>query len=122
MVRREGAVPEVFMEMFNNIISGTNLELSLESLARQYNLHPTYISNKFKSHFGISPIMLSRRVQIQRAIDLLYHQGKPVGEVALALGYKDVCTFTRFFTAQTGTAPSRISQTITIVGITPKYY
>ena len=121
-LRQEGAVPEAFMEMFSTIISGTNTELSLEALARRYNLHPTYISNKFKSFFGISPIQLARKVQIQRAIDLLYHQGKPVGEVALALGFKDVSTFTRFFTAQTGTAPSRISKTSAVLGITPKYY
>lgn len=102
----ENAVPELFMEIFGAVIS-SNTQVSLKQLAERFSMHPTYISNKFTQYFGIAPIQLARKMQVQQAIQLLCHQGKTVSETAAILGYKDLSTFTRFFISQTGMPPSK---------------
>lgn len=101
-------VPSIFCEILETIISGENNSLSLPYFAEKYNLHPTYISNRFTQYFGISPIRLHRKLQLERAAQILESSDKTVGEVAEMFGFNDISTFSRHFKAVMGFSPSNI--------------
>jgi AraC-like DNA-binding protein len=103
-------IPECFQEMLEIILSLRQPELSLDVLAKRFNMHPTYLSNRFSSYYGIAPIALHRKVLLKRAKDMLAVRGMTVGEVAEALGFKSASVFSRFFTAKLGVPPSKIRQ------------
>jgi len=103
-------IPECFQEMLEIILSLRQPELSLDVFAKRFNMHPTYLSNRFSSYYGIAPIALHRKVLLKRAQDMLAVRGMTVGEVAEALGFKSASVFSRFFTSKLGVPPSRIRQ------------
>ncbi len=103
-------VPDIFLDMLNTVATGNAREVSLSALSEKYNLHPTYISNKFKEYFGISPIRFHQDMLINRARQMLLYQCLPVSEVADALGYVDLSAFSRMFTNRTGIAPSKYAK------------
>ena len=105
------SVPDDFKQMIQDVITATEQRLSLSDLARQYNLNATYLSNRFKAYFGISPIAMHRQLQVERAKYLLGTKHLSVGEVAERLGYTDPAVFSRFFTQKAGIAPSQVTDT-----------
>jgi len=103
-------VPPVFCEMLESIISGSSESVSLHSFSEKYNMHPTYISNRFSEYFGISPIRLHRKLQLERAMQVLESTDKTVGEVAEMFGFSDISTFSRQFKAVMGVSPSHVRE------------
>lgn len=102
------AVPDDFYTMLEAIITGNdNEDVSLEAFSKRFNLHPTYISNRFSKLFGITPIALFRQIQVQRATSMLTDRNMSVGDVAAALGFKDSSTFSRFYSSKTGKSPTQ---------------
>ena len=59
-------IPEVFMDIFDDISRMPTAGMNLKTLAEKYHMNPTYISNKFKEYFGISPIFLQRNMLLRR--------------------------------------------------------
>lgn len=109
--QRRLEAPDNFYTMLEEIIACKDDEsISLELFAEKYNMHPTYISNHFKLIFGISPIALFREIQVQRATYMLTDKNMSVSDVANTLGFKDISTFSRFYTAKMGKAPSKVAQ------------
>lgn len=102
-------IPEPFRGILEYILSSDNSELSLLELSSRFGLHPTYISNRFKRFFGVSPVLLHRQVLIQRAKDKLSVEGMTVSEVSDKLGFSSVSVFSRFFTTHTGCPPSQFT-------------
>ena len=102
------SMPDCFREMLVIILNSSEPDLTLSSFAKRFNMHPTYLSNRFKQYYGISPIALHRKVLLRRARDMLGMQGMSVAEVAELLGYKSASVFSRFFTKKTGYPPSHI--------------
>jgi AraC-like DNA-binding protein len=105
-------VPECFQEMLEIILSGRQAELTLGAFAKRFNMHPTYLSNRFRSYFGVAPIALHRKVLLKRARDMLAVQGVTVNEVAEALGFKNASVFSRFFASKEGIPPSKVSRSV----------
>lgn len=105
------SIPDAFKQMLQDVITATERRLSLSELAREYNLNATYLSNRFKEYFGISPIAMHRQLQIERAKYLLGTKHLSVSEVAERLGYTDPSVFSRFFTRKTSMAPSQVTDT-----------
>jgi len=103
-------IPDCFQEMLEMILSLKEPNLSLDVFAKKFNMHPTYLSNRFSSYYGIAPIALYRKVLLKRAQDMLSIQGMTVGEVADALGFKSASAFSRFFSAKQGISPSKMRQ------------
>lgn len=100
---------DIFKQMLQDVIAATERRLSLSELAQKYNLNATYLSNRFKEYFGISPIAMHRQLQVERAKYLLGSKDLSVGEAAERLGYADPAVFSRFFTQKTGIAPSQVA-------------
>jgi AraC family transcriptional regulator, arabinose operon regulatory protein len=61
----------------------------------------------FKRRFGVSPVGFRVNAKVERAATLLLETGRPIGEIALELGYLDVYAFSAQFKRVTGTSPSR---------------
>lgn len=109
--RRRLDVPDIFYTMLEDIINYKgDRQISLTNFAGKYNMHPTYISNHFKKIFGIAPIALYREVQVQRATQMLTDKNMSVSDVANELGFKDIATFSRFYSAKAGKTPSQVAQ------------
>jgi AraC family transcriptional regulator, arabinose operon regulatory protein len=96
---------ESFREILAEILQTPESIGSLKLLAEKYHMHPTYISNKFKDHFGISPILLQREVIYEKAKVLLKSENMSIGQIAQVLGFSDISVFSRFFTAKSGMSP-----------------
>lgn len=102
-------IPNVFREILDVIVSGDVNNLNLQYFADKYGMHPTYISNRFSEYFGIPPIRLYRKLQLERAAKAL-SSGKSVSEVAEIFGFSDVSVFSRLFTSAMGISPSKYAR------------
>lgn len=100
-------IPDPFVDMFQDIIDASSAAFSLHELSERYFLNPTYISNRFKEYFGVSPISLHRKLLIEKAKNLLGSGKLSVSEVAAQLGFENSQTFSRFFLSKTGMRPSQ---------------
>jgi len=109
------SIPGVFIEMAEMIMYGSG-PLDLKFFAEKYNMHPTYISNRFSEIFGVSPIRLYRRMRMQKAQRLLESGEKSVGEVAELLGFSDVSAFSRAFKSYAGHPPSEMKKSAAPTG------
>ena len=96
--------------MLEIILSLKQPGLSLDVFAKQFNMHPTYLSNRFSSYYGVAPVALHRKVLLKRAQDMLAVRGMTVAEVADALGFKSASAFSRIFSTKLGVPPSRMRQ------------
>lgn len=100
-------VPEVFWKVLEDVTANDEAPYDLKSLARRHNLHPTYLSNRFSSLFGVSPMKLHRSLMMKRAAELLTG-GKSVGEAAELFGFGDASSFSRSFKSVMGVPPSAV--------------
>lgn len=96
---------ESFREILAEILQNPESIESLKALGEKYHMHPTYISNKFKEYFGVSPIQLQREVIFEKAKVLLKSGNMSVGQIAQVLGFSDISVFSRFFRSKSGISP-----------------
>lgn len=99
-------IPDAFFEMLMMLTEHPETNVSLKELSERYYMNPTYISNRFKRLFGMTPIKLQHNLLIARAKSLLSGEGKGVSCIASELGFPDVSSFTRFFTKREGISPT----------------
>ena len=60
-------IPEAFWQIFR-MLNGEDIQrITLSGLAQQFHMSPTYISNRFKHYFGISPIAMKNRILFERS-------------------------------------------------------
>ncbi|KQX65865.1 helix-turn-helix domain-containing protein [Paenibacillus sp. Root444D2] len=95
-----------FMEILARIIQHPEQDFSLSQFAKELNMHPTYISNRFKELYGRSPIQVQREMKIHNAKALLKTSQLSITEIALSLGFNGIPNFTRLFKTYVGTSPS----------------
>ncbi len=79
---------------------------TVSEMARQAGMSPAHFSRRFRSLVGEPPNRWQARIRIDRARELLRHSPLTIGEVADALGYRDIYFFSRQFKRMTGTSPS----------------
>ena len=99
-----------FTRILIEIVQNPEKDLKLEELGKKYHLHPTYISNRFKILFGVSPIQLRNKLRIDKAKTLLRSRNSQVNKIASIVGYKNSDHFTNYFKQQTGMSPSRFRE------------
>jgi AraC-like DNA-binding protein len=100
------AIPGHFFNMLEDLTGRPDAGMSLKRLTEKYRLNPTYISNKFQEYFGLPPITLHRKIIIEAAKERLLATSENIGDIAAEFGFRNVSTFTRFFTKVTGVSPS----------------
>lgn len=79
--------------------------LTLEEVARVVYLSPTYFSAVFKQQTGLSFSRYLNKIRVEKAKELLTGSGRPVSEIARAVGYLEGNYFCRVFKKMTGTTP-----------------
>lgn len=81
-------------------------EITLEKLAQDHFVSPTYLSRIFKDAVGMSPINYLIKIRLTHARDLLKKGTYTIKEVAQLVGYQDAYHFSKSFKKQYGSAPS----------------
>lgn len=80
--------------------------LDIPSLARVAMMSPAHFSRTFTATFGETPHRYLQRRRIERAMAMLRDHDRPVTDIALAVGYDSLGTFSRTFREITGSSPS----------------
>lgn len=100
-------IPDEFFMMMQDIIEHPERNASLQELSDRYHLHSTYISNRFKKIFGITPMKLHNQVLVERIKSELMKTSAPqIAMLANEFGFKDTSSFTHFFTTHAGCSPT----------------
>ncbi len=81
--------------------------ISLDELAAEAGLSPSYLSRSFKQRFGLSFSEYLNRLRLDEARRLLRSSRKNVGEIAREVGFNDSNYFSRVFKQEEGIPPSR---------------
>ena len=82
-----------------------NRYISISELAEIFYMHPTYLIRKFKSLYGVPPLVYFSNIKIKKAIDLLSSTNLTIKEVASKLGMDDASYFSRWFKKHIGFSP-----------------
>ncbi|WP_338555441.1 response regulator [Paenibacillus sp. KS-LC4] len=80
-------------------------ELSLQSVASQINVNPSYLSRIFKQETGSNFVSFLTRVRMDRALYFLRGKNMKVYEVAGLVGYPNTAYFSKLFKKVIGVTP-----------------
>ncbi|MUT68262.1 response regulator [Paenibacillus sp. NEAU-GSW1] len=80
-------------------------DLSLQSVANQINVNPSYLSRIFKQETGSNFVSFLTRVRMDRAQHFLKGKNMKVYEVAEMVGYPNTAYFSKLFKKVTGATP-----------------
>lgn len=85
--------------------------VALKDLVNVANMSTSYFTKLFRQHTGMTPHEYLINYRIGQAKKALRHTKDPVGQVAVRVGFQDVCSFTRAFRRITGTTPRDFRRT-----------
>lgn len=85
-------------------------DISMNELARQFNLHPVYLGKLFKVHTGSTFKEYLNRIRINNAERLLSSSSLTVREVAERSGFDDLSYFSKLFKELKGYPPSVVKK------------
>ncbi len=88
-----------------NLLDDVSSMLPLESVAEQIGMNYHTFRRTFASKYGMSPGKYRTQRRIEASCKLLL-QGESVNDVAQAVGYSDIYTFTHRFTDEIGVSPT----------------
>jgi AraC-like DNA-binding protein len=80
-------------------------DLSVEALASQFGISPSYFARSFRSSVGLAPHAYVMRRRILRAQELLASTELPLADITLATGFADQSHFCLRFHEMTGVPP-----------------
>ena len=71
-------------------------EFSLEEIAKNFALNPSYLSRKFKEQYGLSPLRYVTNKRVHRSKEMLKN-GEDISQISLKLGFFDQAHFYKAF-------------------------
>lgn len=81
--------------------------LNLKEISKTLNIHPAYLSREFSKYFNnLSFGEYTRKLRIEKAIELMHNSSVSLTEIAYITGFSDQSHFTRIFKIHTGKNPS----------------
>lgn len=83
-----------------------NKKITVRDTAAAIHLNERYLYLLFIQQEHISPKAYIDRKRLQTACELLENTSLSISEIACSLGFSDVCTFSKFFSAKLGNSPS----------------
>lgn len=81
--------------------------LSLNMVAEQVGIHPSYLSRLFKENLGVSFLDYLGELRVERAKELLRGTELAVKEIAQRIGFQSMPTFFRVFKKYCGMSPGQ---------------
>ena len=85
-------------------------ELSVEMLAKQAHLSPSYFMGLFKRTAGMSAIEYINHMRIKAACDILLSSEKTIAETAYECGFRNLSNFNKQFRRIAGCTPTEYRQ------------
>ena len=82
-------------------------ELSLSRVAKAVNIHPNYLSEKFKQVTGMNFVEYVARTRFEKACRLLHDGDLRISDIAFAAGFQSLSQFNRVFKRLTGKSPTQ---------------
>ena len=82
-------------------------KLVLKDVAKEFGVHPNYMTRIFHEKFGISPKKYLMDLKLKKACYLLTTTSLSIGVIAGSLGFDDQLAFSRIFRKEFGEAPSK---------------
>ena len=82
-------------------------KLSLRRVAKAVNVHPNYLSERFKQVTGINFVEYVARTRFEKASRLLHDGGLRISEIAFAAGFQSLSQFNRVFKKLSGKSPTQ---------------
>jgi AraC family transcriptional regulator len=87
-----------------------NTPVSLRDLAADVGVHPAYCARAFRCAIGCTVSAYIRALRLAAAGELVFSDGLPLAEAALAAGFADQAHFTRTSSCQLGFTPGRLKR------------
>jgi AraC-like DNA-binding protein len=81
-------------------------DILINGVAREVGLSRPHFFQLFKKYVGVTPNVYLNTLRSEQAIEDLLHSGKSVTNIGYDLGFSSQASFTRFFIANVGIAPS----------------
>jgi AraC family transcriptional regulator len=81
---------------------------TLSRIAAELQVHPVHLARAFKRGFGLTVGAYARRLQVDRALELLLNGDRTLAEVAQTAGFYDQSHMTRVLRQQLGSSASEI--------------
>jgi len=82
-------------------------EISLRTVAKTVNIHPNYLSERFKQVTGINFVEYVARVRFKEACRLLHDGELRISDIAFAAGFQSLSQFNRVFKRLSGRSPTQ---------------
>ncbi|MDI4648096.1 response regulator transcription factor [Cohnella hashimotonis] len=104
---RQYTAEEIVKTVADFIKNNYSLELSLEDIARQFNVNASHLSKIFLKYTGEAPSKYIMSLRMNEAKQLLsLKKGLSIKEIGEAVGYPDPYYFSRIFKQSTGMTPT----------------
>ena len=85
-------------------------KLVLSEVAKNFGIHPNYLTRTFREHFGITPKQFLMQLKLEKSCRLLSETDPPIGLIARTLGFDDQMTFAKTFRKSMFLTPSAYRQ------------
>lgn len=95
-----------FNIIFQHINDNFNSNLSIQSIAKEFNVNANYVSQLFKKEVGTTFTEYVSKLRIDYACKLIASTDMPINEIAERVGYDDYFYFSRIFKRLMNTTPS----------------
>ena len=98
------------------IEEGSGEELSLRKVAKAVNIHPNYLSEKFKQVTGMNFVEYVARTRFEKACRLLRDGDLRISDIAFVAGFQSLSQFNRVFKRLSGKSPTQFRTAKGVVG------
>jgi len=103
-VGRKGST-DLLPDVLSFIEKNFREELTLENIAFEVGMNPSYLSRVFSDKIGYPITRYINEVRIDYAKFLLLSSSQPITDIAFSSGFKSIRTFNRVFQEHTNTTP-----------------
>lgn len=100
-------IPKWFYLLEELIADKWNEKITLKEISETLNIHPVSISKYFSKYSGLTFGEYSRRIKINKSIDLLKNKKLTITEIAFLCGFSDQSHFIRTFKNLNGFTPNQ---------------
>ena len=105
--QRESNNKDVLNKILDYIYQNYNRDITLETVADQFNMSYSYLSRYFKQQTGFNFIYYLYSLRIDKAKELLRNSGYKINQIAENVGFSDVNNFIRMFKKYEGITPGK---------------